>query len=154
MKAKKIIAAALTLFSVSAIANCDIPNRLKTSLIVNDLTLYAVGNKSESAKIMKEHGFNDYDEYSFSSDDYSKSIVTMSENAKKYGAKYKSAVTEESSKDNEMITKALTAALEKCGKESVRKTFNAYIWEALKGKNLEVNLQLSSLNMHGISKSL
>ncbi len=135
-------------------ASCKIPNRLQTDTIVDDITMFALDNESLSAELLKSKGFDSYDEYSYSSDSYSKAIVQIRNNYKTLGEKYTVALTNRLEEKNRAITNAFAKLMESCDKSHIEHLLTERVWAALAGKDKAIELELIELNLRAISQTI
>ena len=107
---------------------------------------------------MKNQGYKDYIEKSYSSDSYSKPMVRIIEhlqvNDGKYHNRTSSLYTKYINKQilamknkQNMFVEILNKKIDKCGKEKVKNELYKAVSKALDGKNYEVNNKLSEIDM-------
>lgn len=138
----------------NAHASCKIPNRLRTDTIVDDIIMFALDNESLSVKLLKSKGFDSYDEYSYASDSYSKSLVQIRKNYKTLGEKYATALRHKLEEKNKAMVNAFAKIMESCDKSHIEDLLTEGVWVALSGKDNAIELELIELNLRAISETM
>lgn len=142
------------LLSPFSYADCSVPSRLKVDSVVNDVASYAMGMKSVSKFLLKEKGFQSYDEYSYSSDSYSDAVLQIKNNIRTIGSPYMKALKYRLGEKEVLIEKAFQRLLERCTKDEISSIMKRDIWSSLSGNNREVEMALLQLNLNAISDSV
>ena len=135
-------------------ADCSIPTRLQVDMTVNDIAMYAVDMDSLSKSLLEEKGYSSYDEYSYSSDSFSKAIVQIQNNHKTLGSKYTNALIARLEEKEDSINKALARVLEQCDDSDFKSAIVKSVNSGLFGKNRPVEQELMQLNLNSISDAL
>lgn len=140
--------------SASSFANGCIPPRLLHDLVINDTVHFALEQESVLGDEVKSMGFDGFDEYSYSQDSYSKAIVLIKDNSASIGKTYDNSLLDIVSENDGVIEKMMMKAIEKCGKDELKRTFVLKMHSVLSGKDRKVELSLTQVNLRAISDSV
>ncbi|OEF48247.1 hypothetical protein A1OW_15840 [Enterovibrio norvegicus] len=145
----------LMLMSSFAIADeCKMPSRLQTDLLLNDVVGYLAGDISVTRKVMLELSHNNFTEYTYSNNEYSKAILEISNNIDLLGEGYiKSLKSVVSNEEKESAAKKHFEKIsDSCNKEQLIILLSESIKSSLSGKNKRFEYELLQVNLKAISK--
>lgn len=143
-----------TLFYQSALASCEVPNRLKIDTIVDDVTMFALGQESLITKLMNSQGYENYDEYTYSNESYSKAIIQIQNNYKNLGEKYSSVIIPRLKEKQIAMSNAFKKIMRNCDHSEIKKSLSDGLLEALSGKNRSIEMELVRVNLNALSNAL
>ncbi|MCG7530508.1 hypothetical protein MHM98_03945 [Psychrobium sp. MM17-31] len=99
--------------------NCEVPKKLMAHVISEDVIGYISGKKSSLDAYLKQHGYKNFTDYTFTNERYSKAIELVVTNKELLGDKYIMALDAKinAPEKKEAMISSLKRVFKKCGKD-------------------------------------
>lgn len=100
--------------------NCEIPKKLMAHIISEDVVSHISGRRSLLDTYLKQHGYKNFTDYTFSNERYSKAIELVMTNKELLGDEYINALDAKinASEKKEAVLNAFKKIFKKCGKST------------------------------------